>query len=312
MADIREYQLELENVPGDVPDGFFDKINGCMGMIFGSITTKDPNLVITEDIYRQTYEKALFVSKLDSINLDGVFKYQNITDPKMQAQFATQVKAQLSTYLNNILEDPALTTKTFHVDDKKQKVTVDYADDDERVTKYFTNTINVSCVFVWDEIQKTKQLHVDTDTAYMIELYNLSKSWKNDDEKAEGMSKFAEERNAGIIYKYIHIINLFGQLPFNEIWFRKCVDFWYLNGSSTRREITMKYFKMAVRKDSHYTQNMQSIAAMVDKSEASIAAQKTTSDTETEDDSSSDDGEVNPPPAEVHQRNRRRFYESFN
>lgn len=272
MADIRDYSFQFIDIPDNISEDFLGRFQGCMSMIMSAVAKE----VITPEVYKQCYEKAMFVEKLSNIDISGVFEAENITDPASQMTFMNQVKKKLSDNLEVIMSDPRMATNIFTIDDEKKLVTASYMNDQNRVSEYFVDVMNSTCAYVWDEYKTFRDKSVRIDVQNMKSLYKESRTWKEDDDEQylEKLNQFTTEIGGGLSSKYFPIILFFGVHGFNEKIFEECARYWIDHGSKSRKDICMRYFKRSLPKDSSYNLRILTLAQKIDQLELEIAKQK--------------------------------------
>jgi len=314
MEDIRDFSLVFEEIPKDIPEEnikkYMDTLGGAMAIILESINKAQPNVVITETIYKSIYEGGMFLQKLGNVDLSGVFEQEKITDARTQMVFKQQLEEQFKRNLSSYLADPKLVTDYFDVDYKKREVRVKFLTDYNRVSDYYINVLNAGCAFQWDEFQKTKQQYIDDDTNEMKKIYESAKKWSKTDDVLSGLEKVRADSPL-VFGKYYNVIMGMPRVKFNEPVFRACVDHWYTNLSSSPKEFAVRYFTDATPKDNNYYNNLSSLIEMTIENEKVFAQAESKTALAKSDDNDSDDGEGgggNTP--ETQARKRRQFYES--
>ena len=269
MEDIREYSFQFTDIPNDISGAFLDRFQECMSMVMSAVAKE----VITPEVYKQCYEKSMFIEKLHDINIDGVFEAENVTDPASKVSFANQVKQKLSENLNDILSDPRLVSNMFNVDDDKKLVTASYMTDHTRVSEYFVDVLNSTCAYVWDEFKTFRDRSVKVDVQNMKSLYMESRSWK-EEEFLDKINEFSTKIGGGLSSKYFPIIMFFSVHGFDEKVFEECVLYWINHASKSRKDICMRYFKRSLPKNSSYNTAIINIGRVIDQFELEVAKQK--------------------------------------
>lgn len=320
MTDIRSYSFEFKDYPDNMSPDYMSSLGGAVTSIISSIVKATPDIIITEEVYKQAYESGLFIQRLNEIDLSGVFEYEKVTDPITQYIFTGQVRRQLTKQLSDYLADPALKTDYFEVNHGKKMITVKFLADYERVSKFYVDVLNAGCAIQWAEFNQTRELHVAQDADAMKKIYIKSKDWDNLDDVHTGITEIQENDKSTLAKYYVIIINM-PKFGLNEKVFRDCVNYWYLNRSKTPKEIMDRYFKLAVKKDSNYIRNIKELASQTSAYEAECKKQSEAKQLEAkqsaiQNDSSNDDGDdsdddnVRPTP-DPQVRSRRKFFENI-
>lgn len=322
MTDTRSYSFEFKDYPDDMSPDYMSSLGGAITSIISSMVKTKPDIIITEEIYKQAYESGLFIQRLNEIDLSGVFEYEKVTDPTTQYIFTEQVRRQLSRHLSDYLVDPALRTGYFEVNHDKRMISVKFLDDYERVSKFYVDVLNAGCAIQWAEFNQTREMHITRDVEAMKKIYSESKTWKNLEEVHAGITKIQEDDKPTLAKYYVIIINM-SKFGFSEKVFKDCVGYWYLNRSKTPKEIMDRYFKLSMKKDHNYNRNVKELTGQTAAYEAECRRQSEAkqSDSQNDDnddtDSDSDDdgddgggGDVQPTP-DPQIRSRRKFFENI-